>query len=271
MTSLSISIWLRLDAFLAALALWLLLCPRWIPQAPGVQRSLWIKLGVFALVVHVTLALITLGGLWLKVAMVAVAAMGSHELTLALLAPGPEKRPYRWLAVGGAVAIAAVAGPAGAEIQALVLVLLAAAALPVYLERPAGACASAGAVALIALLAGLLPAYVIRLRAEHAGDAAFLFPCLRRIRPTRYLSGAPPLWISSGNVRFWYFPSGEREIMILATGIHGSPSGVNVFPVWTYTPTVLPTWLARVGKIPAGRCGASARSAPFRPGLSRLQ
>jgi len=175
MTSLSMSTWLRLDAFLAALALWLLLCPRWIPQAPGVQRSLWIKLGVFAVVVHVTLALIVLGGPWLRVAMVAVAAVASRELTLVLLPPGPEQRPYRWLAMGGAIVIAAVAGPAGAEIQALVVVLLAAAALPVYLEQPAGACASAGAVALTALLAGLLPAYVIRLRGEHAGYAAFLF------------------------------------------------------------------------------------------------
>jgi len=175
MTSLSLSTWVRLDAFLAVLALWLLLCPRWIPQPPGVQRSLWIKLGVFAVVVHVTLALIALGGPWLKVAMVAVAGMASRELTLVLLAPGPEQRPYRWLAVGGAMAIAAVAGPAGAEIQALVVVLLVAAALPVYLQRPAGACASAGAVALVALLAGLLPAYVIRLRGEHAGCAAFLF------------------------------------------------------------------------------------------------
>lgn len=174
-TSLSMSTWLRLDAFLALLALWLLLCPRWIPQAPGVQRSLWIKLGVFAVVVHLTLALIALGGPWLKVAMVAVAAVGSCELTGVLLAPGPEQQPYRWLAVSGAMAITAVAGPAGTEIQALVVVLLAAAALPVYLEQPAGACASAGAVALTVLLAGLLPAYVIRLRGEHAGCAAFLF------------------------------------------------------------------------------------------------
>ena len=136
MAPLSISTWLRLDGFLAALALWLLLCPRWVPQTPGALRSLWIKLGVFAVVVHSTLAVI---------------------------------------AVGGAMAIAAVAGPAGAEIQALVVVLLVAAALPVYLQRPAGACASAGAVALVALLAGLLPAYVIRLRGEHAGCAAFLF------------------------------------------------------------------------------------------------
>jgi phosphatidate cytidylyltransferase len=175
MTSPGMSVWLRLDAFLAVLALWLFLCPRWIPQAPGVQRSLWLKLSVFAVVVHVTLALIALGGPWLKVAMVAVAAVASRELTGALLAPGPEQRPYRCLAVGGAMAITAVAGPGGVEIQALVVVLLAAAVLPVYLERPAGACASAGAVALTALLAGLLPAYVIRLRGEHAGCAAFLF------------------------------------------------------------------------------------------------
>jgi phosphatidate cytidylyltransferase len=175
MAPLTMSSWLRLDAFLAALALWLLLCPRWIPQAPGVQRSLWIKLGVFALVVHATLALIGLGGPWLKVAMAAVAAVGSRELTLVLLPPGREQRPYRWLAVGGSVAIASVAGPAGAELKALVAVLLAAASLPVFLRRPAGACASAGAVALTSLLAGLLPAYVIRLRSEHAGYAAFLF------------------------------------------------------------------------------------------------
>ena len=82
---------------------------------------MWIKLGVFAVVVHVTLALIALGGPWLKVAMVAVAAVGSRELTGVLLAPGPEQRPYRWLAVGGAMAITAVAGPAGTEIQALVV------------------------------------------------------------------------------------------------------------------------------------------------------
>ena len=175
MAPLTMSTWLRLDAFLAALALWLLLCPRWIPQLPSVQRSLWIKLGVFALVVHATLALIGLGGPWLKVAMAAVAALGSRELALVLLPPGREQRPYRWLAVGGSVAIVSVAGPAGAELHALVAVLLAAASLPVFLRRPAGACASAGAVALTALLAGLLPAYVIRLRGEHAGYAAFLF------------------------------------------------------------------------------------------------
>jgi phosphatidate cytidylyltransferase len=175
MPPLTLSTWLRLDAFLAALALWLLLCPRWIPQPPGVQRSLWIKLSVFALVVHATLALIGLGGAWLKVAMVAVAALGSRELTLVLLPPGREQRPYRWLAVGGSVAIVSVAGPAGAELQALVAVLLAGASLPVFLRRPAGACASAGAVALASLLSGLLPAYVIRLRGEHAGHAAFLF------------------------------------------------------------------------------------------------
>jgi len=167
--------WLRLEAFFVALALWLLLIPRWKPQAPGVKRSLWIKLGVFAVVVHATLLVIGLGGVWLKVAMAAVAAVGSLELTLVLLAPGAEQRPYRALAVGGAVVIASVAGPTGAELRALVAVLLAAASLPVLLRRPAGACASAGAVALIALLGGLLPAFVIRLRGEHAGCAAFLF------------------------------------------------------------------------------------------------
>lgn len=175
MASLEPSTWLRLDAFLAALALWLFLYPRWVPQQAGVQRSLWIKLGVFCLVVHATLAVIGLGGPWLKVAMVAVAGVASRELTLALLAPGPEQRPYRWLAVGGAVAIAAAAGPGGAELHMLVAVLLAAASLPVLLRRPAGACASAGAVALTALLAGFLPACVIRLRGEHAASAAFLF------------------------------------------------------------------------------------------------
>jgi phosphatidate cytidylyltransferase len=174
-TPLTMSTWLRLDAFLAVLALWLLLCPRWLPQRPGVQRSLWIKLGVFAVVVHATLALIGLGGAWLKVAMVAVAAVGSRELTLVLFPPGREQRPYRCLAVGGSAGIASVAGPAGAELQALVAVLLAAASLPVFLRRPAGACTSVGAVALTSLLAGLLPAYVIRLRGEHAGHAAFLF------------------------------------------------------------------------------------------------
>jgi phosphatidate cytidylyltransferase len=175
MASLGISTWLRLDAFLAALALWLLLCPRWVPQAPGVQRTLWIKLGVFFLVVHATLAVIALGGVWLKMAMVALAAVGSRELTLVLLAPGGEQRPYRWLATGGAVVIACTAGPGGGELQALALVLLAAASLPVLLRRPAGARASAGAVALTALLAGLLPASVFRLRSEHGGFAAFLF------------------------------------------------------------------------------------------------
>ena len=109
MASLAMSTWLRLDAFLAALALWLLFCPGWIPQPPGVQRLLWIKLGTFAVVVHVMLALIGLGGLWLKAAMIVVAAVCSRELTL-VLAPGPEQRSYRWLAVGGAVAIASVAG-----------------------------------------------------------------------------------------------------------------------------------------------------------------
>ena len=175
MTPLSISTWLRLDAFLGVLALWLLVSPRWVPQQPGVQRSLWIKLGVFAIVVHATVALIGLGGPWLRVAMVVVAAVASRELTLVLLAPGPEQRPYRWLAVGGAVAIASVAGPGGAELRALVVVLLAAASLPVLLKQPAGGCASAGAVALTALLGGLLPAFVVRLRGEYAGCAAFLF------------------------------------------------------------------------------------------------
>ncbi len=111
MASLGISTWLRLDAFLAALALWLLLCPRWVPQAPGVQRTLWIKLSVFFLVVHATLGVIAVGGLWLKAAMAALAAVGSRELTLALFAPGDEQKPYRWLAMGGAVAIAVPPAP----------------------------------------------------------------------------------------------------------------------------------------------------------------
>ncbi len=175
MAPLPISAWLRLDGFLAVLALWLLLCPRWVPQPPGVLRSLWVKLGVFAVVVHATLAVIALGGMWLRMGMVALAAVSSRELTLALLAPGPEQRPYRWLATGGAVAIASVAGPGGAELQVLVAVLLTAASLPVLLRRPAGACASAGTVALTVVLSGLLPGWVIRLRAEHAGHAAFLF------------------------------------------------------------------------------------------------
>jgi len=175
MAPLSISTWLRLDGFLAALALWLLLCPRWVPQTPGALRSLWIKLGVFAVVVHSTLAVIAVGGPWLRVAMAAVATVSSRELTLVLLPPGPGQRPYRWLATGGAVAIASVAGPSGAELRVLVAVLLTAAALPVFLHRPAGACSSTGAVALTAVLAGLLPAWVIRLRGEHAGCAAFLF------------------------------------------------------------------------------------------------
>src|SRR5215471_17166262 len=73
MGPLTISTWLRLDAFFAVLVLWLLLYPRWVPQRPGVERTLWIKLGVFFLVVHATLVLIGLGGLWLKAAMVLVA------------------------------------------------------------------------------------------------------------------------------------------------------------------------------------------------------
>lgn len=175
MGPLTVSTWVRLDAFFAVLALVLLLCPRWIPQRPGVERTLWIKLGVFFLVVHTTLALIGLGGPWLKAAMVAVAAVGSRELTLTFLGSGNEQRPYRWLAMGGAMAIACAAGPGGAEVQVLVVVLLCAAAMPVLLERPAGARASSGAVALVALLAGLLPASVYRLRLEHGGLAAFLF------------------------------------------------------------------------------------------------
>jgi phosphatidate cytidylyltransferase len=175
MAPLTISTWLRLEAFLAGLALWLWVCPRWVPQRPGVQRTLWIKLGVFSVVVHATLAVIALGAIWLKVAMAVVAAVAGRELALVLLAHGPEQRPYRWLAVGGAVAIASAAGPGGAELQVLVAVLLAAASLPVLLRRPAGGSASAGAVALTALLAGLLPAFVIRLRGEDAGCAAFLF------------------------------------------------------------------------------------------------
>jgi phosphatidate cytidylyltransferase len=175
MGPLTLSTWLRLDAFLAVLALWLLLGPRWVPQRPGEQRTLWIKLGVFFVVVHAMLAVIGLGGLWLRAAMVAVAAVGSRELTLAFLGPGREHRPYRWLAMGGAVAIVCAAGPGGGEVQVLVVVLLAAASMPVLLERPFGARASAGAVALTALLAGLLPASVYRLRVEHGGLAAFLF------------------------------------------------------------------------------------------------
>lgn len=175
MGTLTISTWIRLDAFFAALALWLLMGPRWVPQRPGEKRTLWIKLGVFFLVVHATLAVIGLGGPWLKAAMAAVAAVGSRELTLALLGPGAEQRPYGWLAMGGAVAIVGAAGPGGGEVQVLVVILLAAASMPVLLERPASARASAGAVALIALLAGLLPASVYRLRIEHGGLAAFLF------------------------------------------------------------------------------------------------
>lgn len=175
MGTLTISTWIRLDAFFAALALWLLMGPRWVPQRPGEKRTLWIKLLVFFLVVHATLAVIGLGGPWLKAAMAAVAAVGSRELTLALLGPGAEQRPYGWLAMGGAVAIVGAAGPGGGEVQVLVVILLAAASMPVLLERPASARASAGAVALIALLAGLLPASVYRLRIEHGGLAAFLF------------------------------------------------------------------------------------------------
>lgn len=175
MGTLTISTWIRLDAFFAALALWLLMGPRWVPQRPGEKRTLWIKLLVFFLVVHATLAVIGLGGPWLKAAMAAVAAVGSRELTLALLGPGAEQRPYGWLAMGGAVAIVGAAGPGGGEVQVLVVILLAAASMPVLLERPASARASAGAVALIALLAGLLPASVYRLRIDHGGLAAFLF------------------------------------------------------------------------------------------------
>jgi phosphatidate cytidylyltransferase len=175
MGPLTVSVWMRLDTFFAVLALLLLLYPRWVRQRPGVERTLWIKLGVFFVVVHATLAVIGLGGPWLKAAMVAVAALGSRELTLTLLGPGSQQSPYRWLAMGGAVAIVCAAGPGGAEVQVLVVVLLAAASMPVLLERPAGAQASAGGVALIALLAGLLPASVYRLRLEHGGLAAFLF------------------------------------------------------------------------------------------------
>jgi phosphatidate cytidylyltransferase len=171
----AISTWLRLEAFFAALALWLFLYPRWVPQRAGVQRTLWIKLSVFYLVVHATLALIGLGGVWLKVAMMGVALVASRELALALLPPGPGQRPYRWLAAGGSVAIVCAAGPAGAELRTLAGVLLTAAALPVVLRRPAGARGSVGAVALIALLAGLLPASVLRLRGDQVSCAAFLF------------------------------------------------------------------------------------------------
>jgi phosphatidate cytidylyltransferase len=175
MGPLTMSTWLCLDAFFAVLTLWLVLGPRWVPQGSGERRKLWIKLGVFFGVVHVMLAVLGLGGIWLKAAMTAVALLGSRELTLALLGPGREHRPYRWLAMGGAVAIVCAAGPGGGEVQVLVVVLLAAASMPVLLERPAGARASAGAVALTALLAGLLPASVYRLRVEHGGLAAFLF------------------------------------------------------------------------------------------------
>lgn len=175
MGPLTIAIWVRLAAFFAVLALWLLLYPRWVPQRPGVERTLWIKLGVFFVVVYATLGVIGLGGPWLKAAMVVFAVVGSRELSLTLLGPGREQRAYRWLAMGGPVAIVCAAGPGGLEVQVLVAVLLAAASLPVILERPAGARASAGAVALIALLAGLLPASVYRLRLEHGGLAAFVF------------------------------------------------------------------------------------------------
>ena len=175
MGPLTVSTFLRLEAFFAVLALLLLVYPRWVAQRPGVERTLWVKLGVFFLVVHATLAVIGLGGAWLKAAMVAVAALGSRELTLTLLGPGTDQRPYRWLAVGGAVAMVCAAGPGGLEVQVLVVVVLAAVSMPVLLERPAGARASAGAVALTALLAGLLPASVYRLRLEHGGLAAFLF------------------------------------------------------------------------------------------------
>src|SRR5262249_49935873 len=77
MGPLTVSTWVRLDAFFAGLALLLLLYPRWVPQRPGVERTLWIKLGVFFLVVHATMVVIGLGGLWLKAAMVLVAAVGS--------------------------------------------------------------------------------------------------------------------------------------------------------------------------------------------------
>jgi len=168
-------VWPRLEAFLALLALWLLLSPLWVPQQPGVRRSLWLKLGVFAAIVHGMLALIARGGPPLRAAMATVAAIAASELTDALLEPGPGRRPYRWLAVAGAIAITLVAGESGAELQVLMAVLLASASLPVLLGRPAGGCASAGAVGLIAVLGGLLPACVLRLHGEHPGTAAFLF------------------------------------------------------------------------------------------------
>ena len=175
MGTLTISTWIRLDAFFAALALWLLLGPRWVPQRPGEKRTLWIKLGVFFLVVHATLAVIGLGGPWLKAAMAAVAAVGSRELDAG--APWPWRRTEavslagdgrcggdrgcRWPGGRGSP------GPGGdPPRRRLDARPPRAAGQRPRLRRSRGAHRPAGR---------LLPASVYRLRIEHGGLAAFLF------------------------------------------------------------------------------------------------
>src|SRR5262249_11086696 len=124
----------------------------------------------------------------------------------------------------GAVAIVGAAGPGGVEVQVLMVVLLAAASMPVLLERPAGARASAGAVALTALLAGLLPALVYRLRVEHGGLAAFLF-----ILVALNDAGAEAAGRTFGRRPFCSSPSPRKTVEGLLGGLLATAAGAIVF------------------------------------------
>jgi phosphatidate cytidylyltransferase len=167
------SVWPRLVAVFAVLLAILYVAPRLRPFDPILVRGLRVKLAIFAAVVHVLLALFLCGGLWLHAGLAVLAVLAARELCDALLPPDAPMA-YRRVAVLGALVVAASASPVGREHTALVLAALLAAATPVLLGQPRDCHRHVAATALILILAGLLPASLWRLHADHGAAAAFV-------------------------------------------------------------------------------------------------
>jgi len=238
---------LRLEAFFLALAFLLAFSPRCAAQPPARARTLWVKLGAFCLATHVSLVVIALGGPWLRAAMALAAARGSHELAAALFPPEPALRPYRWLAMAGAVAVAFAFGDSGeAGVEALLGVALAVAALPVLLGRPAGARAGSAAVWGATVLTGLLPGCVVQLRAGHGMIAPFLLVVVALHDALAETSGR--LW---GRRRLAPLLSPNKTVAGLLGGLASAPLGILLFAPLVDAPLRLLVAVASTGAVAA--------------------
>lgn len=164
----------RLEVVFAGLAaLLVLLCVvRRLPAAT--RKELWLKLGVYYLVVHAFLILIWLGGWWLRLGLAAIALAGCREMLGAQESPR-RAGAYEILAYAASVALVLSAPQQEAALWILGAALLALLSLPVLLRKTALAHRRIASALFAISVAGGLTWFLVRLRATHAAEAVFLY------------------------------------------------------------------------------------------------